>query len=136
FIVDQVQQVQNKRKGVLRQIYYHMKGMKQRPAWTCFMYSNAARPKAYITMWIMMNQNLSTVDRLAQWGIEVDKVSICKEAVGESVEKDRSSRYCSIGFGAISAMVYLIWEGKESYNTNVQDCADRRYIWLMDREKE
>ncbi|TMW80230.1 hypothetical protein EJD97_022458, partial [Solanum chilense] len=61
-----VDQVQNKGKGVLRQIYYHMKGIQQRPAWTCLMYSNAARPKAYITMWIMMNQKLSTVDRLTQ----------------------------------------------------------------------
>ena len=75
-IVDQVQQVQSKGKGILMQIYYHMKGMQQRPAWTCLMYSNAARPKAYITMWIMMNQKLSTVDRLTQWGIEVNKVCV------------------------------------------------------------
>ncbi|TMW81286.1 hypothetical protein EJD97_010642, partial [Solanum chilense] len=65
-LFDQVQQLPNRGKGVFRQIYYHMKGMKQRQAWTCLMYSNAARQKAYITMWIMMNQKLSTVDRLAQ----------------------------------------------------------------------
>ena len=65
-IVDQVQQFQNKGKGVLRKIYYPMKGMQQRPPWTCLMYRYAARPKAYITMWIMMNKKLSTVDRLTQ----------------------------------------------------------------------
>ncbi|TMW99968.1 hypothetical protein EJD97_001598 [Solanum chilense] len=135
-IVDQVQQVQNKGKGVLRQIYYHMKGVEQMPAWTCLMYSNAARPKAYITMWIMMNQKLTTVDRLTQWGIEVDKMSICEEAAGESFGKDRSPRYCSIGLGAVSAMVYSTWEGKKISNTNVQDSVDKRYIWFMDREKQ
>ncbi|XP_004240778.1 uncharacterized protein [Solanum lycopersicum] len=32
-------------------------------------------------MWIMMHQKLSTVDRLVQWGIEVEKVYvICKKA--------------------------------------------------------
>ncbi|WP_353806155.1 hypothetical protein, partial [Acinetobacter baumannii] len=46
FIVDQVQQVPTRGQGGLRQLYYLMKGRKQRPAWTCLMYSNAARPKA------------------------------------------------------------------------------------------
>ena len=63
-------------------------------------------------------------------------MSMCKEAVGEYFGKDRSSRYRSIGLGTISAMVYPTWEGKESNNTNVQDSVDRRYIWLMDREKQ
>ncbi|TMW83919.1 hypothetical protein EJD97_000462, partial [Solanum chilense] len=31
------------------------------------MFNNAARPKAYFTMWIMMNQRLVTVDR-RMWG--------------------------------------------------------------------
>ena len=45
------------------------------------MYSNAARPKAYIIMWLMMNQKLSTVDRLVRWGLEVDKTCVlCKKA--------------------------------------------------------
>ena len=85
-IVDQVQQFQNKGKGVLRKIYYPMKGMQQRPPWTCLMYRYAARPKAYITMWIMMNQKLSTIDRLTQWGIEVDKVCVLCKNAEETIE--------------------------------------------------
>ena len=58
-----------------------MIGRQQKPAWTCLMYSNAARPKAYIIMWLMMNQKLSTVDRLVRQGLEVDKTCVlCKKA--------------------------------------------------------
>ncbi|XP_004229148.1 uncharacterized protein [Solanum lycopersicum] len=85
-LVDQVQQLPSRGKGVLRQIYYHLKEMKQRPAWTCLMYRNAARPKAYIIMWIMMHQKLSTVDKLVQWGIEVDKECVLCKNAEESAE--------------------------------------------------
>ena len=78
---EQVQQMQGKSKGMIRQLYCHMKGDQQRPAWTCLMFNNAARPKAYFTMWILMNQKLATVDRLAQWGVAVDKTCVlCKNA--------------------------------------------------------
>ena len=63
-----------------------MKGVKQRPVWTCLMYSNATRSKAYITMWIMMNQKLATVDRLTQWGIVVDKRCVLCKNTEESIE--------------------------------------------------
>ena len=85
-IVDQVQQVQDKGKGVIKQIYYHMKGEQQRPAWTCLMFNNPARPKAYFIMWIMMNQKLATVDRLTQWGIVVDKRCVLCKNTEESIE--------------------------------------------------
>ena len=63
--VEQVQQMQRKNEVVIRQLYSYMKGEQQRPIWTCLMFNNAARPKAYFTMWIMINQRLVTVDRLA-----------------------------------------------------------------------
>ena len=71
--IDQVQQVQGKGKGMIRQIYSYMKGEQQRHAWNCLMFNNAARPKAYFIMWIMLNQKLATVDRVAQWGVAVNK---------------------------------------------------------------
>ncbi|TMW81062.1 hypothetical protein EJD97_012290, partial [Solanum chilense] len=64
--VEQVQQMQRKNKGVIRQLYSHMNGDQQRLVWTCLMFNNAPSPKAYFTMWIMMNQRLVTVERLAQ----------------------------------------------------------------------
>ena len=77
--VEQGQQLQRKNKGVIRQLYEHMKGEQQKPVWRCLMFNNVARPKAYFTMWIMLNQRLVTVDRLAQWGIEVEKICVmCK----------------------------------------------------------
>ena len=79
--IDQVQQVQGKGKGMIRQIYSYMKGEQQRSAWNCLMFNNAARPKAYFTIWIMMNQKLATVDRLTQWEVVVDKICVlCKNA--------------------------------------------------------
>ncbi|XP_069143462.1 uncharacterized protein [Solanum lycopersicum] len=77
--VEQVQQLQRKNKGVIRLLYDHMMGEQQKPIWTCLMFNNAARPKAYFIMWIMMNQRLVTVDRLAKWGVEVQKTRVlCK----------------------------------------------------------
>ena len=85
-IIDQVQQVQDKGKRMIRQIYCYMKGEKQRPAWNCLMFSNASRPKAYFTMWIMLNQKLVTVDRLVQWGIAVDKNCVLCKNTEKSIE--------------------------------------------------
>ena len=50
------------------------------------MYSNAVRPKAYNIMWMMMNQKLSTVDRLTRWGLEVDKTCVLCKNADETIE--------------------------------------------------
>ncbi|XP_015075532.1 uncharacterized protein LOC107019626 [Solanum pennellii] len=63
-----------------------MKGEQQRPAWTCLMFNDAARPKAYFTIWILMNQKLATVDRLTQWGVVVDKICVLSKNAEESIE--------------------------------------------------
>ena len=84
--VDQVPQQQNKERGILRHMYYHMTRRQPKPAWTCFMYRNAARPKAYNIMWMMMNQKLSTVDRLTRWGLEVDKTCVLCKNADETIE--------------------------------------------------
>ncbi|XP_010315566.2 uncharacterized protein [Solanum lycopersicum] len=84
--VDQVQQQQNKGRGILRHMYYHMTRRQPKPAWTCFMYSNASRPKAYNIMWMMMNQKLATVDRLTRWGLEVDKICVLCKNADETIE--------------------------------------------------
>ena len=84
--VEQVHQLQRKNKGVIRLLYDHMMGEQQKPIWTCLMFNNAARPKAYFTMWIMMNERLITVDRLAQWGIEVEKIFVMCKSEEETSE--------------------------------------------------
>ena len=71
---------------MIKQLYCHMKGDQQRPAWTCLMFNNAARPKAYFTMWIMMNQRLVTVERLSQWGVVVEKTCVLCKNADENVE--------------------------------------------------
>lgn len=44
------------------------------------MFGNAARPKAYIIMWIALHQRLAIVDRLAEWGVKVNKeCTLCQE---------------------------------------------------------
>ncbi|XP_069143464.1 uncharacterized protein [Solanum lycopersicum] len=84
--VEQVHQQQRKNKGVIRQLYEHMKGEQQKPEWNNLMFNNAARPKSYFTMWIMLNQRLMTVDRLAQWGIEVEKICVMCKREEETAE--------------------------------------------------
>ena len=45
------------------------------------MYKIAARPKATFTLWILLNRKLATVDRLAKWGMTLDKsCALCKSA--------------------------------------------------------
>ncbi|XP_004253221.2 uncharacterized protein [Solanum lycopersicum] len=93
-IVEQVQQVQGNGKGIIRKLYCHMKAEQHRSAWTCLMFNNAARPKAFFTVWIMMNQKLATVDRfapwgvdrLAQWAVAVDKTCVLCKNADENVE--------------------------------------------------
>ncbi|TMW80652.1 hypothetical protein EJD97_017311, partial [Solanum chilense] len=61
--VDQIQPIQG--KGMIKQIYDHLRGEKIKPEWRCLMFKNAARPIATFTLWIMLNRKLATVDRLA-----------------------------------------------------------------------
>ncbi|XP_015060281.1 uncharacterized protein LOC107006172 [Solanum pennellii] len=108
--VEQVQQLQRKNKGVIRLLYDHMMGDQQKPIWTCLMFNNAARPKAYFTMWIMMNQRLVTVDRLAQWGIEVEKTCVlCKND-----EETAENLFIQCSFARRLWGRLLSWIGKQT----------------------
>jgi len=58
--------MRDKKGSMTRQIYLYIMGEQQRADWKCLMFKNAARPKAYFTMWLMFNKKLATVDRLAK----------------------------------------------------------------------
>ena len=85
-IVEQVLQVQGRGNGMIRKLYCHVKGEQPRPSWTCLMFNNVAKPKAYFSMWIMINQKLATVDRLAQWGVAINKTCVLCTNADENVE--------------------------------------------------
>ncbi|KAK4724358.1 hypothetical protein R3W88_027137 [Solanum pinnatisectum] len=85
-IIDQVQLMQGKKGSMIRQIYLCMIGELERPDWKCLMFNNAARPKAYFTMWIMLNKKLATVDMLAKWGVDVNKTCILCNNAEETIE--------------------------------------------------
>ncbi|KAK4733486.1 hypothetical protein R3W88_007747 [Solanum pinnatisectum] len=78
--------MRGKKGSMIRQIYLYMMGEQQRPDWKCLMFNNAARPKAYFTMWLMLNKKLATVDRLAKWGVEVNKTCILCRNAEETIE--------------------------------------------------
>ena len=64
---------------MIKQIYDYLRGEKTKPEWRCLMNKNAARPKATFTLWILLNRKLATVDRLAKWGMALDKTCVlCK----------------------------------------------------------
>ena len=50
------------------------------------MYKNAARPKATFTLWILLNRKLATVDRLAKWGMVLDKSCVLCKSADESMD--------------------------------------------------
>ncbi|XP_004234894.1 uncharacterized protein [Solanum lycopersicum] len=82
--IDHVQQLQG--KGMIKQIYDYLRGEKLRPEWRCLMFKNAARPKAYFTLWIMLNRKLPTIDRLAKWGMVLNKACVLCKSADESIE--------------------------------------------------
>ena len=71
---------------MIKQIYDYLRGEKTKPEWRCLMYKNAARPKATFTLWILLNRKLATVDRLAKWGITLDKTCVLCKNVDESLD--------------------------------------------------
>nr|XP_010319993.1 uncharacterized protein LOC104647113 [Solanum lycopersicum] len=83
-IVDQLQPKQG--KGMIKQIYDYLRGEKTKPEWRCLMFKNAARPKATFTLWILLNRKLATVDRLAKWGITLNKTCVLCKNVDESLD--------------------------------------------------
>ena len=50
------------------------------------MYKIAARPKATFTLWILLNRKLATVDRLAKWGMTLDKTCVLCKSADESMD--------------------------------------------------
>ena len=127
-IVEQVQQVHGNSKGMIRQLYCHMKGDQQRPALTCIMFNNVARPKAYFTMWIMMNQRLATVDRLAQWGVVVEKICVLCKNADENVEH----MFMQCNFARRTWGRLLNWIGQQS---NVPMTWEQFLQWCFNMEK-
>ena len=54
--------------------------------WRCLMFKNASRPKAIFTLWILLNRKLETVDRLAKWGMTLDKSWVICENADERMD--------------------------------------------------
>lgn len=75
-IVEQLQTTGVKAGSKIKQIYLQMIGEQPRVQWKCLMYQNAARPKAYFIMWIMLNKRLLTANRLEKWRYEVAKTCV------------------------------------------------------------
>ncbi|XP_060180731.1 uncharacterized protein LOC132610456 [Lycium barbarum] len=66
------------KQSLIRHIYLQLLGNLPRAPWKTLMFRNRARPKAIITMWLMLQERLPTVDRLIDWGINADPVcSLC-----------------------------------------------------------
>ncbi|XP_060170874.1 uncharacterized protein LOC132601831 [Lycium barbarum] len=66
------------KQSLITHIYLQLLGNLPRTPWKTMMFRNMARPKAIITMWLMLQERLPTVDRLIDWGINVDPVcSLC-----------------------------------------------------------
>nr|XP_004240331.1 uncharacterized protein LOC101255200 [Solanum lycopersicum] len=73
-------------KEMIKQIYDYLRGEKTKPEWRCLMNKNAARPKATFTLWILLNRKLATVDRLAKWGMALDKTCVLCKSADESID--------------------------------------------------
>ncbi|XP_060212045.1 uncharacterized protein LOC132639621 [Lycium barbarum] len=66
------------KQSLIRHIYLQLLGNLPRTPWKTMMFKNMARPKAILTMWLMLQKRLPTVDRLIDWGINADPVcSLC-----------------------------------------------------------
>ncbi|XP_055814275.1 uncharacterized protein LOC129883688 [Solanum dulcamara] len=60
--------------------YVHLLGNRPTAPWKNMMFNNSARPKAIVTMWIMLQNKLPTTDRLTSWGIDVNQqCKLCQQ---------------------------------------------------------
>ncbi|KAK4717884.1 hypothetical protein R3W88_016222 [Solanum pinnatisectum] len=50
------------------------------------MFKNAARPKAYFIMWLMLHKKLPITDRLTKWGMVVSKRCVMCQNEEETIE--------------------------------------------------
>ncbi|WMV08725.1 hypothetical protein MTR67_002110 [Solanum verrucosum] len=55
-------------KTMIRQLYLHLLGPKQRVQWKRLLFQNSSRPKAIFTVWLQLQSKLSTTDRLKNRG--------------------------------------------------------------------
>ncbi|XP_055825503.1 uncharacterized protein LOC129894035 [Solanum dulcamara] len=60
--------------------YVHLLGNRPIAPWKNMMFNNSARPKAIVTMWIMLQNKLPTTDRLTSWGMNVNQqCKLCQQ---------------------------------------------------------
>ncbi|XP_055808322.1 uncharacterized protein LOC129876867 [Solanum dulcamara] len=60
--------------------YVHLLGNRPTAPWKNMMFNNSARPKAIVTMWIMLQNKLPTIDRLTSWGMDVNQqCKLCQQ---------------------------------------------------------
>ncbi|XP_019239567.1 PREDICTED: uncharacterized protein LOC109219558 [Nicotiana attenuata] len=77
-IIMQLQRPLEDKKSIIKQIYLQLTPMLPKTTWRNLMCSNAARPKAIITMWLQCQGRLLTVDILKKWGLNVnDSCVLC-----------------------------------------------------------
>ncbi|XP_070029929.1 uncharacterized protein [Nicotiana sylvestris] len=71
-VLENQQYMQSHKKSLIRQIYLTLIGDYSRVEWKGLLFSNAERPKAKFSMWLMMHEKLLISDRLYKWGLNLD----------------------------------------------------------------
>ncbi|XP_075076852.1 uncharacterized protein LOC142163465 [Nicotiana tabacum] len=78
-IINQLYMPLEDKKSIIKQIYFQLSPMLPKTTWRSLMCSNAAKPKAIITMWLQCQGRLLTVDRLKKLGLSVnDSCVLCQ----------------------------------------------------------
>ena len=71
-----MQQSNNRKGSLIKQIYLFLVGTQPRVGWKCLLSKNTATPKAFFILWLMLHRKLSTTDRLTKWGLDVPKICV------------------------------------------------------------
>ncbi|XP_019264507.1 PREDICTED: uncharacterized protein LOC109242131 [Nicotiana attenuata] len=113
---DVLQQIQCTRgdKETIRHMYLQLLGDLPRMSWKSLVFQNAARPKAIFNLWLMLHGRLPTKDRIASWGMTIDRS--CVLCQGQLETRDHLFLHCSYATELWSRIWKWIQEDQVSYS--------------------
>ncbi|KAH0724791.1 hypothetical protein KY284_000656 [Solanum tuberosum] len=88
-------------------IYWQMRGTKEKVEWRSLVWTNFRAPKWLFIMYLAVNERLATKDRLAKWGVlQVLTCTLC-----QLVDEDHDHMFFQCAYAAEVWMGILQWQG-------------------------
>ncbi|WMV43036.1 hypothetical protein MTR67_036421 [Solanum verrucosum] len=108
-------------------LYLSLLGNRPRVPWKGLMFTNSARPKAIVTMWLQIQNKLPTSDRLASWGMDINQqCTLCQHDF-----ETRDHLFVCCEFTRAIWRKLLTWIKWSEYTTDSWDTHTAQFFKLM-----